>query len=222
MGGVIMGLPKDTMLFGFADKLTQEQRIYVDSIFDNQVTIVNAKAGSGKTTLAVACAALLEKPLVYIFAPVEEGKMGFRPGTQRDKEAEYYQPLIDALYEIGENPSKVIYDAENIETQKRGDVWVYPRSHIFARGTNIKDSTVIIAEAQNFTRGELKKVLTRIHDSCTVIIEGHDGQNDLSNPNKSGFVPYIEHLSVYEFVNIVQLTKNFRGRLSTVADELTW
>lgn len=133
-----MGLPKDTMLFGFADKLTQEQRLYVDSIFDNQVTIVNAKAGSGKTTLAVACAALLGKPLVYIFAPVEEGKMGFRPGTQRDKEAEYYQPLIDALYEIGENPSKVIYDAENIEAQKRGDIWVYPRSHIFARGTNIQ------------------------------------------------------------------------------------
>lgn len=217
-----MGLPKDTMLYGFADKLTQEQREYVDSIFDNQVTIVNAKAGSGKTTLAVACAALLGKPLVYIFAPVEEGKMGFRPGTQRDKEAEYYQPLIDALYEIGENPSKVIYDAENIEAQKRGDVWVYPRSHIFARGTNIKDSTVIIAEAQNFTRGELKKVLTRIHDSCTVIIEGHDGQNDLPNPNKSGFVPYIEHLAAYEFVNVVRLTKNFRGRLSTVADEMTW
>lgn len=148
--------------------------------------------------------------------------MGFRPGTQRDKEAEYYQPLIDALYEIGENPSKVIYDAENIEAQKRGDVWVYPRSHIFARGTNIKDSTVIIAEAQNFTRGELKKVLTRIHDSCTVIIEGHDGQNDLPNPNKSGFVPYIEHLTAYEFVNVVQLTKNFRGRLSTIADEMTW
>lgn len=217
-----MGLPKDTMLFGFADKLTQEQREYVDSIFDNQVTIVNAKAGSGKTTLAVACAALLEKPLVYIFAPVEEGKMGFRPGTQRDKEVEYYQPLIDALYEIGENPSKVIYDAENIEAQKRGDVWVYPRSHIFARGTNIKDSTVIIAEAQNFTRGELKKVLTRIHDSCTVIIEGHDGQNDLPNPNKSGFVPYIEHLSTHDFVNVVQLSKNFRGRLSTIADEMTW
>jgi len=217
-----MGLPKDTMLYGFADKLTQEQRIYVDSIFDSQVTIVNAKAGSGKTTLAVASAALIEKPLVYIFAPVEEGKMGFRPGTQRDKEAEYYQPLIDALYEIGENPSKVIYDAENVEAQKRGDVWVYPRSHIFARGTNIKDSTVIIAEAQNFTRGEIKKILTRIHDSCTVIIEGHDGQNDLPNPNKSGFVPYIEHLATHDFVNVVQLTKNFRGRLSTIADEMTW
>lgn len=217
-----MGMPKDTMLYGFADKLTQEQREYVDSIFDNQVTIVNAKAGSGKTTLAVACAALLQKPLIYIFAPVEEGKMGFRPGSQQEKEAEYYQPLIDALYEIGENPTKVIYDAENVEALKRGDVWVYPKSHIFARGTNIKDSTVIIAESQNFTRGELKKILTRIHDNCTVIIEGHDGQNDLPNPNKSGFVPYIEHLSKYDFVKTVQLSKNFRGRLSTVADALEW
>lgn len=217
-----MGLPKDTMLYGFADKLTDEQQVYVDSIFDNQVTIVNAKAGSGKTTLAIASAALIGKPLVYIFAPVEEGKMGFRPGTQQEKEAEYYAPLIDALYEIGENPTKAIYDAENAEALKRGDVWVYPRSHIFARGTNIKESTVIIAEAQNFTRGELKKILTRIHDSCTVIIEGHDGQNDLPNPTKSGFVPYIEHLSKYNFVKTVQLTKNFRGRLSTVADDLTW
>lgn len=217
-----MPLPKDNMLFGFADKLTDEQQVYVDSIFDNQVTIVNAKAGSGKTTLAVACAALLDKPLVYIFAPVEEGKMGFRPGSQQEKEAEYYQPLIDALYEIGENPTKAIYDTENVEAQKRGDVWVYPRSHIFARGTNIKDSTVIIAESQNFTRGDLKKVLTRIHDSCTVIIEGHTGQNDLPNPNKSGFQPYIDHLENADFVNVVSLTKNFRGRLSTLADELTW
>jgi len=217
-----MPLPTDNMLFGFADKLTDEQQVYVDSIFDNQVTIVNAKAGSGKTTLAVACAALIGKPLVYIFAPVEEGKMGFRPGTQRDKEAEYYQPLVDALYEIGENPTKAIYDAENVEAQKRGDVWVYPRSHIFARGTNIKDSTVIIAESQNFTRGDLKKVLTRLHDSCTVIIEGHTGQNDLPNPSKSGFQPYIDHLAKYHFVNVVELSKNFRGRLSTVADELTW
>ena len=58
-----MGLPKDNMLFGFAEKLTEEQRIYVDSIFDNQLTVVNAKAGTGKTTLAVACAKLLDKPM---------------------------------------------------------------------------------------------------------------------------------------------------------------
>ena len=148
--------------------------------------------------------------------------MGFRPGTQQEKEAEYQQPLIDALLEIGENPSKAIYDASNLEALKRGDAWVHPKSHIFARGTNIKDSTVIIAESQNFTKGELKKILTRIHDSCTVIIEGHTGQNDLPNPIKSGFQPYIDHLSNESWVHVCELTVNFRGRLSTKADALDW
>lgn len=217
-----MGLPKNNMLFGFANKLTNEQKVYVDSIFDNQVTIVNAKAGSGKTTLAVAVAALLNQPLYYVFSPTEEGKMGFRPGDQQTKEAEYYQPLIDALLEIGENPSKVMYDPDNVEAQKNGHVWVYPKSHVFARGTNIKGATVIIAEAQNFTRGELKKILTRIHDDCTVIIEGHDGQNDLAKPEKSGFVPYLEYLDQFDFVQTCKLSVNFRGRLSTVADEFEW
>lgn len=217
-----MPLPKDNLLFGFEPKLTEEQREYVDSIFDNQLTIVNARSGTGKTTLAVASAKLLGKPLYYVFAPVEEGKMGFRPGTQREKEAEYLQPLKDALLEIGENPSKVVYDEENVEALKNGHVWVYPMSHTFARGMNIKDATVIVAESQNFTKGELKKILTRLHDSCTVIIEGHDGQCDLPNASKSGFVPYIEHFRDEPFAHVVKLHKNFRGRLAQVADELTW
>lgn len=217
-----MPLPKDNMLFGFADKLTNEQKEYVDSIFDNQMTIVNAKSGSGKTTLSVACAALLGKPLVYVFSPVEEKKMGHRPGSQQDKEMEYLQPLKDALLEIGENPSQVMFDSENLELMKTGKVWVYPKSHTFARGSNIKDSTVIIAESQNFTRGELKKLLTRIHDSCHVIMEGHDGQTDLPDASKSGFVPYIEHFKDEPYVKVCNLSVNFRGRLSTKADELEW
>src|SRR5690606_40819775 len=94
-----------------------------------------------------------------------------------------------------DTPSKLLYEHTDMETQKRGDAWEHPKSHIFARGKNIKDSTVIIAESQNFTKGEMKKILTRIHDSCTVIIEGHTGQNDLPNPSKSGFQPYIDHLA---------------------------
>jgi len=104
-----MPLPKDTMFFGFREKLTPEQRIYVDSIFDNRITFVNAKSGTGKTTLAVAAAKLIGKPLVYVFSPVEEGRMGFRPGTQREKEAAYITPLTDALAEIGETPEKAIF-----------------------------------------------------------------------------------------------------------------
>jgi phosphate starvation-inducible protein PhoH and related proteins len=217
-----MPLPKNNLLFGFEPKLTDEQREYVNSIFDNQLTIVNARSGTGKTTLAVACAKIICKPLVYIFAPVEEKRMGYRPGSQTEKEREYLQPLKDALMEINEPPEKVIYSEENIEAQKAGHVWVYPMSHTFARGINLKDKTVIIAEAQNFTRGELKKVLTRIHDSCTVIIEGHDGQCDLPDPKKSGFVPYIEHFRDEPYCKVIELTKNFRGRLAQKADELEW
>lgn len=215
-------LPKDSLFFGFAPRLTAEQRAYVDSIFDRQLTIVNARSGTGKTTLAVAAAKMLGKPLVYVFSPVEEKRMGYRPGTQKDKESAYTTPLTDALYEIGEDPKRVIFDPENAEALKRGDIWVYPMSHVFARGINIKDRTVIVSEAQNFTRGELKKILTRIHDNCRVIIEGHTEQCDLPDPKKSGFAPYIEHFRNEPYVNVIELTVNFRGLLAQKADELTW
>jgi phosphate starvation-inducible protein PhoH len=210
------------MFFGFADKLTDEQRIYVNSIFDRQLTLVNARSGTGKTTLAVAAAKLLGKPLVYVFSPVEEGRMGFRPGNQREKEAAYITPLTDALYEIGEDPAKVIFDPDNVEAQKRGTVWCYPMSHVFARGMNIKGKTVIITESQNFTRGELKKILTRLHSDCTVIIEGHVLQCDLPDPKKSGFAPYIEHFRSEPYAQVCELTVNFRGQLAQHADTLEW
>jgi phosphate starvation-inducible protein PhoH len=196
--------------------------VYVDSIFDNQLTIVDAKSGSGKTTMAVASAKMLGKPLVYIFSPVEEKRMGFRPGTQAEKEAEYLTPLKDALLEIGEVPDKVIFNEDNLEAMKSGAVWVYPMSHTFARGINLKDKTVIIAESQNFSRGDLKKILTRIHDNCVTIMEGHRGQCDLPDESKSGFAPYIDHFRNESYAKVVELTVNFRGRLAQHADELEW
>jgi predicted ribonuclease YlaK len=217
-----MPLPKDSLLFGFAAKLTDEQRVYVDSMFDRQLTIVNAKSGTGKTTLAVAVAKMLGKPLVYVFAPVEEKRMGYRPGNQREKEAEYITPLTDALTEIGEDPARVIFDPEKPELLKRGEVWVYPISHTFARGTNLKGKTIIIGESQNFTRGELKKILTRIHDDCYVILEGHTEQCDLPDAKKSGFAPYIEHYRKQPYAQVCELTRNFRGKLAQHADELKW
>jgi phosphate starvation-inducible PhoH-like protein len=217
-----MPLPRDNMFFGYAPRLTAEQRVYVDSIFDRQLTIVNARSGTGKTTLAVAAAKLLGKPLVYVFSPVEEGRMGFRPGTQREKESAYITPLTDALYEIGENPAKAVYDPDNLEAQKRGETWVYPMSHVFARGMNLKGRTIIVDEAQNMTRGELKKILTRIHDDCCVIIIGHTEQCDLPNAAKSGFAPYIEHFRNEPYASVCELMVNFRGALAQKADELAW
>lgn len=215
-----MGLPKSAELF-FGLNLTDEQRIYVDSIFDNQLTIVNAKAGTGKTTLAVGAAKILNKPLYYIFSPIEEDKLGFTPGEIEDKESKYIVPLLDALKEIKEDYRFALYKESNPE-HIRKVAWVYAKSHVFARGSNIKNATVIIDEAQNFTRGELKKVLTRIHDNCKVIMIGHDGQCDLDYPEKSGFVPYLNHFKNESYAKVVELSKNFRGHLARHADELTW
>jgi len=218
-----MPLPKNNLFFGFADKLTDEQKDYVNSMIDYQFTIVNAPSGSGKTTLAVACAKLLQMDLIYIFAPVEEKKLGYTPGSVEDKERKYIVPLMDALIEIGEYPERVIVSENNIENVKNGKAWVKPMSHVFARGINIKGNKfVIIDEAQNFTRSDLKKILSRIHDDCKVVMIGHDGQCDLDNPSKSGFIPYLEHFKSEPYVKICKLSHNFRGRLATHADNLKW
>lgn len=215
-----MPLPETAELF-YGLSLTEEQRIYVDSIFDNQLTIVNARAGTGKTTLAVGAAKVLGKPLVYTFSPVEEKTIGFTPGGTEEKESKYITPLIDALSEIGEDPRLALYREDNPDFMNK-QTWVTAKSHVFMRGTNIKDSTLIIDEAQNLTRGDLKKVLTRVHESTTVIMIGHDGQIDLPSPSKSGFTPYLEHFRNEPYAKVVELTKNFRGELAKHADELTW
>lgn len=214
-----MGLPKNNMLFGFADKLTKEQKIYVDSIFDNQVTIVNAKAGSGKTTLAVAVCKVLGMDLVYIHPTVEEGRLGFMPGTEQDKISKYHQPLRDALYEINENPSQVIFSENNIEGIKAGKVWVNACSDAFLRGTNLKGGKLIlIDEAQNFTYPQLRKIFTRISDDCKVVICGHDEQCDLPDVTQSGFVPYLNYLSTKDYVQVCTLSRNFRGIFASDTD----
>src|SRR5699024_3876188 len=99
-------------------------------------------AGSGKTMLAVMMAKVLQRDLIYVFSPVEEGRMGFLPGGQEDKEAPYLTPLYDALLEMNENPSKVIETADNIENIKNGNTWVKAMSHVFVRGINIKSDSV--------------------------------------------------------------------------------
>jgi phosphate starvation-inducible protein PhoH len=217
---LLMPLPKDNLLFGFSTRLTDEQKVFVDAIFDYKMVFCNAKSGSGKTTLSVACAKILEKPLLYLFSPVEEGRLGFLPGDLEEKTDEYLQPLKDALLEINELPDKAIISKKRPENNK--NAWIKAMPHVYARGINIKDSVVIIDEAQNWTRGELKKVLTRIHDSCNVIVIGHSGQCDLDKPTRSGFIPYLKHYESEPYCAVCTLSHNFRGKISSHADELTW
>jgi phosphate starvation-inducible protein PhoH len=208
-----MPLPKHTMFYGL--DLTEEQTIYGDSIMDNLVTFCQARAGSGKTTVAVGTAKLMNKPLHYIFPTVEEKALGYTTGDETQKESKYLTPLYDALIAIGEDPTKAIVSKKEF----RSHAWVHAYSHNYMRGGNIKDAVVIIDEAQNMTKRELKKVLTRLHDSCHVIVTGDIYQCDIGE-KLSGFLPYLMHYQGQSFTQVCELTKNFRGVISAHAETI--
>ena len=98
--------------------------------------------------------------------------------------------------------------------------WVFPMSHVFTRGINLSDCFVIIDEAENWTNGELRKFMSRIHDSAKVVVIGHTGQCDLENPAASGFSRLMEVYQDKEYAKTCELTHNFRGQLARDAEEI--
>ena len=206
--------------------LDEEQAAFVKAIKDLNKTIVfcNAKAGTGKTTLAMGAANLLVKDkrneldgIVYIVSPYGEQKQGYLPGSITEKSEVYYEPAYQAMIEVHMNPNTDVY-SEAMTSRKRDEAFVKLLTHTYLRGTNLQKKVIIIDEAQNYTVAELKKVLTRIHDSCKVIVIGHTGQIDIRGG--SGFARYLEHFEGQEKCAVCKLTMNHRGWLSTYADEL--
>ena len=207
-------------------KLNEEQKIFRDAIWnkDKNIIFCNAKSGTGKTTVAVMTADLLVKyglyeGIVYITAPVQEKKLGFMPGDCRQKTDYYNDPFYQAAEEAGININVCLND--DINNLKNGTGYIDLTTHVFMRGSNVKSKVVIIDESQNYYFDELKKVLTRMHDSCKVIVIGHSGQIDLHhNPENSGFVKYLNWFKDEKYCEVCELTKNYRGRVSNRADDL--
>lgn len=210
--------------FGF--KLDEEQVKFRDAIWDkdNLIVFCNARAGTGKTTIATATADLLVKygfykGIVYIASPTQEQKQGYLKGTIEEKSEPYFEPFYQALEKIGVNLNTATY--ADIMNEKNGTAYIECMTHTFLRGCNFENKVIILDEAQNYYTDELKKVLTRIHDNCKVIVIGHSGQIDLyNNPQNSGFVRYLNHFSKDDRCAVCQLTYNYRGWISNFADEL--
>jgi predicted ribonuclease YlaK len=202
------------MLFGFHSTITDEQRDLLTAILapteEVQMIIVEAMAGTGKTLIATMGAKLRKKKMRYIFSPVNEDELGFLPGELSEKEAPYLAPLKQALVKLREDPNKI----------NNGTFWVEARSHVYERGVNYEDETIIIDEAQNFTIHQLRKIITRCADSCKIIIIGNGKQCDLANQTLSGFKPYIDHSYGEPWIKRMRLTHNFRGRVAEWADSI--
>lgn len=189
----------DIILFGANGNIikarTPNQQLMVSSIAKNDMLFAVGPAGSGKTYTAVALAvkALKNKEvkrIVLTRPAVEAGEnLGFLPGDLKEKLDPYLQPLYDALHDMVPADKLKLY----IETQI---VQIAPLA--FMRGRTLDNAFVILDEAQNTTKSQMKMFLTRMGNSAKFIVTGDATQVDL---------PYNQPSGLMHALNILEKTK---------------
>ena len=182
---------------------TVGQKRYADSIKKDLVVFGVGPAGTGKTYLAVCLAvnALKTKQVEKIILTrpaVEAGeKLGFLPGDLQTKVDPYLRPLYDALQEMlgMENYTKLM---------DRGSIEIAPLAYM--RGRTLSNAFIILDEAQNTTREQMKMFLTRMGDGSRMVITGDVTQIDLPEGKKSGLIHATQVLKDIEGIAICNLT----------------
>ncbi len=166
------------------------QKRYVDSMKKRDVTFAIGPAGTGKTYIAVAmaCTALKAKKVQRIILTrpaVEAGEnLGFLPGDLQEKVDPYLRPLYDALYDV-------LGREKAISLQEKEIIEVVPLAYM--RGRTLDDAFIILDEAQNTTREQMKMFLTRMGFGSRMVITGDVTQIDLPRGKKSGLID-AEHI----------------------------
>ena len=182
---------------------TLGQKEYCDAIQKNTVTLGIGPAGTGKTYLAVAAAVAAfraeEVNRIILTRPaVEAGeRLGFLPGDLQNKVDPYLRPLYDALYDMLGPETFQKY-------QERGSIEVAPLAYM--RGRTLDDSFIILDEAQNTTKEQMKMFLTRLGFGSKIVITGDVTQIDLPDDKTSGLKDAIRVLDGVNDIAICRLT----------------
>jgi phosphate starvation-inducible PhoH-like protein len=184
---------------------TPGQEIYVRSIRHNDLVFCTGPAGSGKTYLAVAMALSAlrcerVRKIVLVRPAVEAGeKLGFLPGDVTAKVNPYLRPLLDALDDI--------LSYEQVKRYIEHDVIeIVPLA--FMRGRTLNETFIILDEAQNATRTQMKMLLTRMGQGSKIVVTGDTTQVDLPDHLAGGLPDAIKRLKLIDGVDVVRL----RGR----------
>ena len=183
---------------------TLGQKRYVDAIKQNTITLGIGPAGTGKTYLAVAAAvaAFRDKQVnrIILTRPaVEAGeRLGFLPGDLQSKVDPYLRPLYDALFDMlgAETYNKYL---------ERGSIEVAPLAYM--RGRTLDDSFIILDEAQNTSREQMKMFLTRLGFGSKIVITGDITQIDLPRDTVSGLKEAMRVLDGVEDIAICRLNE---------------
>lgn len=182
---------------------TMGQKKYIDDIKKHDVTFGVGPAGTGKTYLAVAMAVKSFKAgevnrIVITRPAVEAGEsLGFLPGDLQMKVDPYLRPLYDALYDILGSETYLKY-------KERGLIEIAPLAYM--RGRTLDNSFIILDEAQNTTKEQMKMFLTRFGFGSKVVINGDVTQIDLPGGKKSGLVNAVEVLKDVKEISICKFT----------------
>jgi len=180
---------------------TEKQKKYINNLVSSNIIFSLGPAGTGKTYLAVAVAVskLISgevKKIILSRPAVEAGEnLGFLPGDLKEKIDPYLIPLYDSLYELVgyEKMQKKIED---------GTVEIAPLA--FMRGRTLKDSFVILDEAQNATDTQIKMFLTRLGKNTTMVVNGDPSQIDLPPSKSSGLLKSVNILDDLDEIKITR------------------
>lgn len=180
---------------------TFNQKEYYRKIQENDLVFGIGPAGTGKTYLAVVIGvSLLKKNIVrkiILTRPVVEAgeNLGFLPGDLKEKVDPYLRPLYDALHDVlgQEQTEKMI---------ERGIIEIAPLAYM--RGRTLEDAYIILDEAQNTTKQQMKMFLTRLGFNSKMVVTGDETQIDLPKPVKSGLKHAKEILHDVKGIEFVQ------------------
>ena len=177
------------------------QKVYLEAIAANDLVFGIGPAGTGKTYLAVVCAAaeLMSgrvDRLILSRPAVEAGeRLGFLPGDMKEKVDPYLRPLYDALYDV--MPAEAV-----VKGMADGTIEIAPLA--FMRGRTLSSAFIILDEAQNTTPQQMKMFLTRFGEGSKMVITGDPSQVDLPPGATSGLAQAQDYLRSVKGIQLVR------------------
>jgi len=185
--------------------LTAHQAQFIEYIKNYDITFGVGPAGTGKTFIAVGCAlqalASLKCRRIILVRPIVEADehLGFLPGTINEKVDPYFRPIFDSLHDlVGSEKTQMMITGREIE--------IAPLAYM--RGRTLNDAFILLDEAQNTTREQMKMFLTRLGHNSKMIVTGDITQNDLPRGKMSGLTDALRIMKDISTIKVLEFDKH--------------